>query len=312
MRTNTAVATSGTRPARHFDRGFRTALRASSLPAVALLVACSGSLNTSNDPGTAGSGGSSGGFRGECGALSGAGNCARGGTGGGGPGGGGTGGSAPLPACTLFGPMFSVCFANDMEQPATTTDLRLTTSGAATIEAIGSGAAPASCVSAHGIGTRGAGPWWIQARAADNRLWTIGAAGLGTATPPVRVGDTVSLDLDWHEYSVVPASWEKQGRLQISDATGTPLLWAGADAAAEPWISFTAGDYVCASNDTPCDTGMKNVTAIVNGTSITMPPFCAASVGGYFLQVTRFSRLCGDYHEAFEAAAVRVSPMTGP
>jgi len=321
---------------RHFDRGFRSALR-SSVPAVALLAACSASLNTSNDTGSAGAGGATGGFRGECGALSGAGNCARGGTGGGAgttgdggttgdagtTGGGGTGGSgatgvggsggtASLPACTVFGPTFSVCFANDMETPATTTDLRLTTSGAATIEAVGSGAAPPSCVSAHGIGTRGSDPWWIQARAADNRLWTIGAAGLGAATPPVRVGDTVSLDINWHEYSVVQASLEKQGRLQISDGTGTPLLWAGANASAETWISFTPGDYACASSSTFCDPRMKNVIATVNGTSMTLPPYGAASLGGYFLQVTQFSPFCGDYAAPFEAAAARVSPTTGP
>jgi hypothetical protein len=322
MRTTDGITALAKHRARHFDRGLRSAL-----PAVALLAACSGSLNTSNDPGNAGSGGSAGGIRGECGAWSGAGNCATGGSTG--PGGtwgfcgtggfgetgvggaGGNGGTTPLPACTVFGPAFGVCFANDMEQPTTTTDLRLTTSGAATIESVGAGAAPASCVSAHGIGTTGSGQWWIQARAADNRLWTIGAAGLGAATPPVRVGDTVSLDLNWREYSVVPAAWQTEGKLQVADAAGTPLLWAGANAA-ETWISFANGDYACAANNTPCDTGMRNVIATVNGSSVTLPPYGAASVGDYSVRVTHFSPFCGDYQQPFEAAAARVSPTTGP
>ena len=116
------------------DRGFRSALRGS-LPAVALLAACSGGLNPSNPQGTAGSAGSAGGAGGtgsECGGLSGAGNCiATGGTGGGDSGGttgiggtggggatgiGGSGGSVPLPACAANGPpMFFVCFVNDAE-----------------------------------------------------------------------------------------------------------------------------------------------------------------------------------------------------
>jgi hypothetical protein len=341
MRTNTAVTRSVTRPARHFDRGFRSALRGS-LPAVALLAACSGSLNT-NPQGTAGSVGGAGdaGATGmECGTRSGAGNCVLsgqagvggttgiggadsvgtagiGGTGGGGATGiGGSGGSVPLPACAVNGPMFGVCFVNDAEARPVTGDAQ--TSGAATIEAVGSGATPVSCSNVRYIGMSEPSHWWFQARAADNRLWTIGVRGLG-GTPIVRPGDVVTLDLDWDVGYLGIGVTSRNGLLQVSDAAGTPLLWAGSTQFRGPglpdaptWISFAAGDYACGSVDMYCDRRERNVIATVNGSSMTLPPYGAASLGGYSLQVTYFAHFCADWEPPFEAAAAKVSPSTDP
>jgi hypothetical protein len=340
MRTTTVVSRSVKRPARHFDRGFRSALRGS-LPAVALIAACSGSLNTS-DPGSGGTGGGgdAGGTGSECGGFSGAGNCVLsgqagaggttgiggadnvgtagiGGIGGGGATGGtgGSGGSVPLPACTASGVTFGVCIGNDAEGTSPTS-LDTHTSGAATIEAVGV-AAPVSCRRA--IGKGGPSDWWFQARAADNRLWTIGVQGLGGSTPLVRQGDVVTLDADWKTGCAGPANCFSDGRLQLSDAAGTPLLWAGArsilGAFPNPtWISFAAGDYVCGSVDMYCDRRERNVSATVNGSSMTLPPDGAASIGGYLVEAPSHfpASLCGDSGPNFLAAAVKVSPSTDP
>jgi len=321
MRTNTAIATSAKRSARHFDRGFGSAPW-SLVPAVVLLVACSSSLSNSNSQGTAGSGnngGDAGGTGSECGGWTGAGNCAvAGGAGTGGSGGttgtggttgiGGTGGTASLPACTANGPMFGVCFVNDAETGSLDRDTQ--TSGAATIAAVGSGDAPASCHSLRGIGMSDPSDWWFQARAADNRLWTIGVRGLGD-TPPVREGDVVALDVAWHLTYPVPGITERNGFLQLSDAAGTPVLWAGSSTGAAipnapTWISFRSGDYVCGSADPLCDRRQRNVIATVNASSTTLPPYGAGSLDGYFLQVTYLAPLCGDYIPPFYAGAVRL------
>jgi hypothetical protein len=155
---------------------------------------------------------------------------------------------------------------------------------------------------------RGPSHWWVRARAADGRVWTIGVLGLGGSTPPVRTGDVVTLDLDWRTYDPV-AMRAPDGQLQLSDASGTPLLWAGAGRKST-WISFAPGDDACVP---PASCMVQtNVIATVNGSSTTLPPYGAASLGGYFLQVTTFPRLCGDYISGLEAAAAKVSPMNSP
>ena len=319
MRTTKAITTSAKPRARHFDRGFRLAL-----PAVALLAACSSSLTDPATTGSAGSGGATGGFIGECGGLSGAGNCARGGTGGsGGSGGttgagatgvGGSGGSAPLPECAQVAVAFGVCFVNDAED-RTRFDFTAQTSGTATIEAVGSGNAPASCRDWRAVGIRNPSDWWIQARAADKRLWTMGVNGLGS-TPPVRVGDTVTLDVDWRINTTIPGAVTYNGKLQLSDAAGTPLLWAesrafgGLGSIPDPstWISFASGGAACSAGPCFADQQMirSNVIATVNGNSATLPPNGVASLDNYTLGVTAFSNLCGDYAPPFEAAAAKV------
>jgi hypothetical protein len=325
MRATTAVTTWAKGRTRHFDRGFRFAA-----PALAFLIACSGSPNTSNDPatgsagsgggagtvgsgggaGTIGSGGGAGTVGSECAASSGAGNCVTGGTGGGSgtTGAGGSGGAAPLPACTATGPTFGVCFTSDAESSTGATTLN--TSGAATIEAVGAGASPGLCTGAHVIGMRDSSQWWLRARAADNHRWTIGALGL--AAPAVQVGDTVSLDLDWREGFAVPGVVTGSGKLQLSDSAGTPLLWAGADASPSTWISFSEGSAACADSCVLNQRVQRNVIATVNGSSMTLAPYGAASLGGYRVQVTWFAGLCGDYARPFEAAAVRIATSPTP
>ena len=126
----------------------------------------------------------------------------------------------------------------------------------------------------------------------------------------------MTLDLDWRAILVIQGS-DSVGQLQLTDAVGTPLLWAGAKNSASPedptWISFAGGDYVCGSVDMYCDKRRSNVIATVNGSSMTLPPSGgAASVGGYFLQATPFPEHCGDYAAAFKAAAAKMSPTTTP
>ena len=192
------------------------------------------------------------------------------------------------------------------------------TSGAATIEAVGSGTAPVGCPSEQAIGMGGQSPWWFQARAADNRLWTIRVAGLGGSTPLVSKGDVVTLELDWRVTYPVPGITETNGLLQVSDGAGTPLLWAGsthwasAIPAAPTWISFRAGDDACGTGAF-CEQRQSNVIATVNGSSMTLPPYGAGTLGGYSLKVTYFASItCGDYSPPFQAAAAKVSPSTNP
>ena len=262
-------------PGRHDCRApssatFRSRLTLrSSLPVVLLLVACSGSLDQP---------------------------------------------ASGLPACTVFGPTFGVCVVNDMDVLGPESPLPFygvtNTSGPATIEAVGSGAAPAQCQLARWFGLDRPSQWWLQARAADNRLWTIGVLGLGDSTPLIRAGDAVTLDFDWDGPGEAAGSRGPHAQLQLSDAAGAPLLWAGANAPASTWISFTAGEDVCAGS-TACASGMatqRNVIATVNGSSMTLPPFGAASLGSYILQVTEFEPRCpgGDFEPNFQAAAARV------
>ena len=110
---------------------------------------------------------------------------------------------------------------------------------------------------------------------------------------------------------------ESVGQLQLSDAAGTPLLWAGAHrnsaSPADPtWISFAGGDYVCGSVEPFCDRRQRNVIATVNGSSMTLPPYGGASVGGYSVHVGKTATLCGDYQTAFKATAAKISPSTDP
>ena len=144
--------------------------------------------------------------------------------------------------------------------------------------------------------------------------------GLGGSTPLVSKDDLVTLDLDWKVPCAGPANCWSDGLVQLSDAAGTPLLWARAQpnfsaspVVAPTWISFAAGDYVCGSGDTFCDFKESNVIATVNGSSMTLPPYGSASLGGYLVGVTYFTAgLCGDSMPVFEAAAAKVSPTTTP
>jgi hypothetical protein len=274
-----------------------------------------GSAGSASGTGNAGGAGAGG----ECGFASGAGNCiVTGGTGGGGTTGtGGGGGATPLPTCGVTPPVFRVCFVT-LGDAGIPLPRETHMSGPATITVVGTGSTPVTCPREQTIGIGGQGPgWWLQARAADGNLWTIAVEGLGGNTPLVRTGDLVTLTIDWTFSYPVPPEYFANGLLQLSDAAGTPVLWAGTAGgtrslpAAPTWISFTAGDYVC-SGGAFCDTRQSNVIASVNGSSTTLPPYGAASVGGYFLQATTFSAQCLDSVPLFHAAAAKISPTTGP
>ena len=114
----------------------------------------------------------------------------------GGIGGGATGGfaSAPgLPACPTGTPTFSVCVVSDADVlpfPDTAQWHDSVVAGAATVEAVGMGAAPAQCPTARVFGAATSSDWWLQARTTGGVLWTIGLGGLGNA-PLVQAGDAV-------------------------------------------------------------------------------------------------------------------------
>jgi hypothetical protein len=206
--------------------------------------------------------------------------------------------------------MFGVCFTSDASDPGS--DMHI--NGPATIEAVGSGVAPAGCKDGGYFGLRTPNQWWLQARTADNHLWTIGVLGLGGNTPLVRTGDVVTLALDWLGWSGTYMYRDPVGQIQLLDAAGTPVLWAGSDAEPPSWLSFAPGDYACKGGTFFCaDKGQKSVIATVNGSTMTLPPFGGASLGGYFVQVTMFYvELCGDVQYYFAAAAAKIPATTGP
>lgn len=196
--------------------------------------------------------------------------------------------------CASSAPPFGVCFVSDADvlpvpQYVWNDHLGTRTKGpsAATIVAVGTGAAPAQCESARWFGARGASDWWFQARTAD-RLWTIGVHGLGNASV-VRENDNVTLDLDWRgttDSGFGPPS----GHLQLSDAAATPLLWSSATYGSNTenygagygpsWLKITPGVQVCSTADF-CDDGGYDAVFTVNGAVATLPPSGAADVGGY-------------------------------
>ena len=140
-----------------------------------------------------------------------------------------------LPTCPEGTPTFSsVGVVNSADVLPTARMSRDTIMAAAvTVEAVGTGAAPAQCQNARLFGAATSSDWWLQVRTADNRLWTIGLAGLGNA-PFVQVGDPVKLDLDYQRtmlsgVPISPVVPRVTGSLQLSNAAGTPLLWAGSN-----------------------------------------------------------------------------------
>jgi hypothetical protein len=317
--------------------------------AVVLTVACSGSLNTPNQPGTGGSFGGTGecgfgagnctgqagtGGTGEC--TTGAGNCAGtagiggdiGGSGGdiGGTGGaiGGTGGTAPLPLCPAGSPMFGVCIVNDMDPvPIPQKPMYIATNGpvTATIVDVGTGTAPAACESARVIGARAPSTWWLQARTADGRLWTIGLNGL-SLTPIVAKGDAVSLNMWWWP-EAAGGFGPAFGSLEMTAADGTHLLWVGSGqpaAAGGSWFSLVPGDHlVCAPAPTAfCDIGGHDIIATVDSHTQTLPAFGGAILGSYYVVIGQYIEMvrppnCADYFgQLFEAAIVKLPMSTDP
>jgi len=322
MRANSPRSQDGPR---HFDRGRRWLIR---FPAALLLAACSGGLGGPDNPGTAGSSGTS--ERGGRGGRGGSAGTAFGGTGGIGGTGviGGTGGIGGIagaggmrPTCPAGTATFSVCVVNDADTLPLTGGVDagerhdLVTAAPATVEAIGTGAAPAQCQNARVFGAGASSDWWVQVRTGDSKLWTIGVGGLGN-TALVKVGDTVTLDL---VYQYTPSGFGQMapaisGNVQLSNAAGTPLLWAGSNSySGGTWLSLKSGQALCDQVTGICPTTRFDVMATINGSVATLPPFSATDLGGYHLEVGEYAVVLKIIHTecaftgppAFAAAAVK-------
>jgi hypothetical protein len=176
-----------------------------------------------------------------------------------------------------------------------------------TVEAIGTGAAPAQCRSGVVFGAAANSDRWLQVRTPDQVLWTIGLGGLGNA-PMVATGDHLTFDLEFYGASVGGG-----GYVQLSDAAGTPLVWAGSTTFGLTWLSLTRGGPVCGiANGSGCSF-RYDVAVTLNGTVATAAPFSAMSIGGYDLAVGEYddgmattSSGCGyPAFPLFAAAAVK-------
>jgi hypothetical protein len=274
---------------RHFGRGWSlTAALATTL----MVVACSSSLDNQLGAGSSGTGQGGGGFAGTAawgtggGGTGGAG--AQSGTGGGGGiasviGVAGTGG-ASTPVCASGTPTFSICVVSDADLlPLADTTQNSIPAAIATVEAVGSGTAPAQCQSARVFGASLNSDWWMQVRTTDKVLWTIGVGGLGSA-PLVKTGDPVTLGLDYSSGSY--------RRVQISDSTGVPVVWSGAGSMYWTWIDFSGDAALCTVTRPPydaCPSTRYSVFARVNGSSASLSPFSADYVGGYYVAIGEYA-----------------------
>jgi hypothetical protein len=163
---------------------------------------------------------------------------------------------------------------------------------AATVEAVGTGAAPAQCQSARVFGAATSSDWWLQVRTADRKLWTIGVGGLGN-TVMIKAGDSVTLDLVY-QYTPAGGFWQMpaaiSGHLQLSNATGTPLLWAGLNSfSSGTWLSLMSGQALCDQKTGLCPSTRYEIMATINGSVATLAPFSATSLAGYHLAVGEYA-----------------------
>jgi hypothetical protein len=196
------------------------------------------------------------------------------------------------------------------------------TKGIASITDVGIGGAPAQCENARWFGG-GASEWWLQARAQDGHVWTLGMHGLGAA-PTVKKGDLVNLELRYVGYQQ-SGFGPPLGTLLMSDAHAAPLLWAVANASGPPqtvssnldeWLRFSSPEPVCqleASPSLPCKgpETMLAYTVLVRGEMATLQPFGSADLGGFRVAMgaaVRDGQPCGaDYFgQPFEAVAAKL------
>jgi hypothetical protein len=183
--------------------------------------------------------------------------------------------------------------ADNLPIPPRNMDGGTRTTGITSIEAVGTGAAPAQCENARWFaGAPGASEWWLQARAQDGHLWTLGLHGLGAA-PTLKKGDLVNLDLQYRGFQQ-SSFGPPLGTLLMSDANAAPLLWAVANASGPPqevssnvdvWLRFISPERVCQfdSPTTPCmgPEIMLAYTVFVRGEMATLQPFGSADLGGF-------------------------------
>lgn len=230
----------------------------------------------------------------------------------------GDAGAGGLPACASGAVTFGICFVSDADVlpiPGPSDDSGTSTTGAASIEEVGSGVAPAQCEDARVFGTRGPSEWWFRAKAADGRVWTFGLHGLG-APLPLSQGDSVTLELRY-KGSEIGGFGPPWGHLQLLDASAVPLLWAYTRGRLQgtPWLSLTRGAAVCELvQPGTCDIRRHEVGVALNGETATLAPFSAADVGGYHVALGQDvegrpegAAGCDDYYgESFDAVAVKL------
>jgi hypothetical protein len=212
---------------------------------------------------------------------------------------------------------FGVCFVNDADQlplPPLAQDPGVEMMGAATVQGVGLGPAPASCESARVIGTRGTSDWWFQAKAADGRSWTIGLRGLGNV-PLVKKDDQVALSLIYSGTLFHLSYGPPEGELQLSDAGARPLLWAGTtnNGFMTTWMWLGRGNVVCSFPADSCDVTRFDIAGAIDGQPVRVPAFGTAYSGAYFVAVGQAVRpvvddtRCPNYGgRSFDAAIIRV------
>jgi hypothetical protein len=165
---------------------------------------------------------------------------------------------------------------------------------AATVEAVGVGTAPAQCRDARVFGAPASSDRWLQVRTANDVVWTIGLAGLGTA-PVVQIGQSVTLDLELVNARPGPPTIQNpsyNGYVQLSDSDGTPLLWAGIDRYLAAWLSLASGQPLCRQVASSfCSVTRYDVKATINGTVAIVAPFSAVNLAGYTLAVGEYDVL---------------------
>ena len=155
-------------------------------------------------------------------------------------------------------------------------------------------------------------------KAADGRTWTIGLRGFGPIPiPRLRTGDQVRFDLHWTGTLPVVGYGPPQGELQLYDASGRPLLWAGTTNIGfmTSWMWLGQGDVACRFPADSCDITRFNVAGMIEGQSVRMPPFGTANSGDYFVAAGQPVRpvvddtRCPNYAgRSFDAAIIRVVP----
>lgn len=233
---------------------------------------------------------------------------------------GGTGGSSTPGLCLDGVTPFGVCFVNDADKlplPPLAQDPGVEMMGAATVQGVGLGPAPASCESARVIGTRGTSDWWFQAKAADGHLWTIGLRGLGNV-PLVKKDDQVALSLIYSGTLFHLSYGPPEGELQLTDPAGRPLLWAGTtnNGFMTTWMWLGRGDVVCSFPPDSCDVTRFDIAGAIDGQPVRVPAFGTAYSGAYFVAVGQAVRpvvdetRCPNYGgRSFDAAIIRVPTL---
>jgi hypothetical protein len=159
------------------------------------------------------------------------------------------------------------------------------TSGSATIEAAGAQTEPLTTCSRYLGGVRTL-EWFLDVRAADNRLWTI--RGGGMPSPVVSVGDTVTFDFNATVVVGDPPSLAfSTGSLNLATSAGGSLLWgyAGAPAGQIAGFDLNAGNPVCGGGCVAASISSVLVSSELTGDKVEIPPYGSADIDGFRVDV---------------------------